>query len=186
MMSLTVSALYRNSGKTWMRDKLLSAWNDSIKIAALSEVIARRYPNLEQSEALLIGLIHNIGIVPIVHLCGSKYGKPEHPEILDDAILKLTPTLSKWILEKWQLNRRLTPVPELIADLKRTHDGPPDYADIVQVARLHVYRNKQHPLGQVPWAQVPAFDKLQLTPEKSIQIIKEARDEIKEVISLFQ
>lgn len=186
VMSLTVSALFRDAGKKWMQDKLLEIWNNSIKIAALSEVIARRCDHLENSEALLIGLIHDIGSIPIIQMCGKQYGKPDNPEILDEAIVKLAPSLSRWILEHWQLNERLTPVPELISDLMRDHEGPADYSDVIQVARLHVYRNKPHPLGKVAWQNVPAFAKLSLTPETSMQIIKEAREEIKAVIDLLK
>lgn len=186
VMSLTVSALFRDAGKKWMQDKLLDIWNNSIKIAALSEVIARRCNHLENSEALLIGLIHDIGSIPIIQMCGKQYGKPDNPGILDEAIVKLAPSLSCWILEHWQLNERLTPVPEKISDLMREHDGPADYSDVIQVARLHVYRNKPHPLGKVAWQHVPAFGKLSLTPETSIEIIKEAREEIKAVIELLK
>lgn len=186
VMSLTVSALFRDSGKKWMQNKLLEIWNNSIKIAALSEVIARRCNHLENSEALLIGLIHDIGSIPIIQMCGKQYGKPDNPAILDEAIVRLAPSLSRWILEHWQLNERLTPVPDLISDLMREHDGPADYSDVIQVARLHVYRNKPHPLGKVPWQKVPAFAKLSLTPETSIAVIKEAREEIKSVITLLK
>lgn len=186
VMSLTVSALFRDAGKKWMQDKLLEIWNNCIKIAALSEVIARRCDHLENSEALLIGLIHDIGSIPIIQMCSKQYGKPDNPTILDDAIVRLAPPLSSWILEHWELNERLTPVPSQLSDVMREHDEPADYADIIQVARLHVYRNKPHPLGKVPWHEVPAFKKLSLTPEASIEIIKEAREEIKAVIELLQ
>jgi len=186
VMSLTVSALFRDSKQQWIRNKLLSIWNDGIKIAALSQVIAKREPSLDHSEALLLGLLHDIGSVPIVQICAKKIGEPDQPELLDDAILQLSPNLSNWILQNWSLEPRLYKVPLKLADLYRDFQGPADYTDVIQVARLHVYRNKAHPLGKIAWNEVPAFKRLNLTPDASMEIIKEAREEIRAVIEILK
>ena len=134
----------------------------------------------------MVGLVQDIGAIPIIQLCAKKFGKPKNPEVLDDAIRQLSPQLSQWILQNWNLNPGVSAVPLQIQKTEREHEGLIDYADIVLVAKLHVVRNTDHPLASLAWHQVPAFKKLKLTPETSLEVIKEAKNEISEVIQLLK
>lgn len=186
VMSLTLSRLYDNMSKTWIRTKLREIWDKSTKIAAISEVLSRPHRNLDSSEALLAGLIHDIGSVPLVQLCGKRFGNPKNPRILDDAIDALSPQLSHWIIGNWNVRPEIAQVPLETTHLERTHEGPPDYSDIVLVAKLHILRGKDHPLSKANWASVPAFQKLGLSPEDSITAIKAAHSEIQAVMAILK
>jgi len=186
VISLTVSSLFKNAAKPWVRRKFSQLWEVSIKIAALSEVLARSRKGLDGGEALLAGLLHDIGAIPIIILCDEKFGEPSDPEDLNTALQQLSPPLTSWILRKWHLSESIVSLPEDVADLTREGNEKVDYADVVQVARLHTWRGKKHPLGNVSWLDVPAFQKLGLTPEESIEAIKESHDDIKEVMSLLK
>ncbi len=188
VISLTLAGLYQGQGQgqSWVQQKLKETWNQSIKVAAVSEALSHRIRSLESSEALLAGLTFDIGAVPIIQLCARKFGKPKDENVLNTAIYKLSPTVSRWILEHWHINEHISTIPTLITDLSRQHNKPPDYTDIVQIARLHVFRNKPHPLGQINWLKVPAFSKLGLSPEDSIDAIREARESIQAVMQMLQ
>ncbi len=186
VISLTLNSLYAGKQQTWLKNKMASLWEISVNIAAISQILARDRKRLDPPEALLAGLLHDIGSIPILLMCDKKFGEPSDPQILDEALIELSPHLSQWIMEKWRLSKILSIVPTNVGNLRRNHDGPADYADVVQVARLHTYRGKQHPLGNISWAGIPAFAKLDLTPEESIAAIKEANSEIKEIKSMLK
>ncbi|MBL4866818.1 MAG: HDOD domain-containing protein [Pseudomonadales bacterium] len=186
VISLTVTKLYKGQGKKFLKDKMRLIWSLSIKVAAMSEVLARNCKRIDPAEAMLAGLLHNIGAIPVLAKCAQTNINDTYTDALDEALIKLEPELGSWIMDQWQLREALSSVPVNIADTDRSHDGPADYSDIVQVARLHAYRGTKHPLAKIKWAGIPAFEKLNLTPEESINAIKEAQADIKEVMQMLR
>ncbi len=185
VISLSVASLYGGSTE-WIRTRMREIWNISIKVAAVSEVLSRRYQHLEGSEALLAGLLHDIGSVPLLQICAKRFGKPENPEMLDQAIRTLSPQLSEWILKNWHLADMINTVPMATVNIDQTRTGEVDYSDLVLVAKLHAVRGSTHPLANIKWNNIPVFAKLGLTPEESVNVIRDARQEIQEVMSVLQ
>jgi hypothetical protein len=185
VISLSVAGLYGGS-KDWIRTRMRDIWNMSIKVAAVTEVLSRRYQHLEGSEALLAGLLHDIGSVPLLQMCAKRFGQPEDPKMLDHAIGMLSPQLSEWILKNWHLPDMIYSVPMATVDIHQDRPGEIDYSDLVLVAKLHALRGSNHPLAQIKWQNIPVFTKLGLTPEESVAVIKEARQEIQEVMSVLK
>lgn len=185
VISLSVASLYSGS-KEWTRAHMRETWNIGIKVGAVSEVLSRRYRHLEGSEALLAGLLHDIGSVPLLQMCAKRFGKPDDPQMLDHAIRTLSPSLSEWILKTWRLADMIYNVPMRTVDIYQPRPGEIDYSDLVLVAKLHAVRGSNHPLANVKWHQLPVFSKLGLTPEESVNVIRDARQEIQEVMSMLQ
>jgi HD-like signal output (HDOD) protein len=186
IISLTVTELYKGKGQVFLEEKMNMLWLISTKVAAMCEVLAKNHPRLDPAEAMLAGLLHNIGALPILAKCADINLLESEADTLDHAILKLEPELGQWIMENWQLRNELSTVPINIANIYRTHPNSTDYSDIVQVARLHAYRGTKHPLAKLKWHDIPAFQKLDLTPEESIKFIKEADAEIKTVMQMLR
>lgn len=185
VISLSVANLY-GGNKPWIRTRMREIWNISIKVAAVSEVLSRRYKHLDNSEALLAGLLHDIGSVPLLQMCAKRFGKPEHPHQLDHAIRLLSPQLSEWILKNWHLSDFIYNVPMAIQAPQQASAGEVNYSDIILVAKLHALRGTDHPWAELKWQQLPVFIKLGLSPEESIAVIREARQEIMEVMTVLQ
>lgn len=185
VISLSVAGLYGGS-KEWIRTHMREIWNRGIKVAAVSEVLSRRYRHLEGSEALLAGLLHDIGSVPLLQMCANRFGKPENPQMLDNALRTLSPQLSEWILKNWRLAEIIYSVPMSTVDIYQPRPGEIDYSDLVLVAKLHAVRGSNHPLANIKWGNLPVFTKLGLTPEESVNVIRDARQEIQEVMSMLQ
>ncbi len=166
------------------RRLLTRLWLHSIEVAAISHVLARRYTKLNTDEALLAGLIHDIGYLPII-------GKLiDYPELASDTArfnalaARLHHAVGKLVLQAWQL-------PSPLIDVAAQHEnftersGAVDYVDVVTVANLHSRVGSTHPLATVSWETVPAFAKLGLDPEHSLQALEEAQEEVAEVKRVF-
>ena len=183
--SLVMQQLYESKGTQLTKQRLKTLWAHSAKVATLSFVLARRFTKLQPDQAMLGGLIHDIGVLPILR-CAEAYPElANDPEALEEVIGELHTIIGPYILDEWNFSPELVAVTSQHEDLQHS-DGPEvSYVDVVIVANLHSYLGTQHPLTQKDWSKIPAFTKLGLTPEESISTIESARAELQELRSLF-
>lgn len=149
--------------------RLRDVWATSTEVAGISHVLCRHFTRLKPDQAALAGLVHQIGILPIL-----SYAE-EHGQLLNDSftleqvIERLHPVLGQRILQAWDFPPGLINVPMEYLDFER-HTDTVDYVDIVQVALLQLYAGNEHPLGQIDWTRVDAFRKLGLeVSEQSLE-----------------
>lgn len=145
-----------------------NVWHHSVQVAALSRVLAQRFSRLDADLAMLAGLIHDIGALPIL-----SYAE-RHPELaadgglLDHILERLHPWTGSALLERWALDPQLVLAAGGHENLDYDHDGDADLLDVVIVANLQVHLGTDHPLGAVDWRPVPAVARLGLNPEVSV------------------
>src|SRR3989344_7965127 len=147
--------------------KMREVWNKSTEIAGISHVLCRHYTRLMPDQATLAGLIHQIGVLPIL-----TYAE-EHDELLSDSISlnhvieKIHPIIGDRILKAWDFPENIAILPSQYLDFTR-NSPKVDYVDIVQVATLQSYLGSEHPYTQLDWSQIPAFAKLGLDPSADL------------------
>lgn len=143
--------------------KMREVWNKSTEVAAISHVLCRHYTRLMPDQATLAGLVHQIGILPIL-----TYAE-EHGQLMADSISlnhvidRIHPMIGERILRAWDFREPIAIVPGQYTDFTR-NSASVDYVDIVQVATLQSHLGTNHPYTQLDWSQIPAFAKLGLDP----------------------
>ena len=148
--------------------KMREVWNKSTEIAGICHVLCKHYTRLAPDQATLAGLVHMIGVLPIL-----TYAE-EHSELLADSISlnhvieKIHPIIGNRILRAWDFPEQIACIPSQYLDFQR-NSAKVDYVDIVQVATLQSYLGSQHPYTQLDWSQIPAFAKLGLDPTANMQ-----------------
>lgn len=144
--------------------KMRDVWRKSLEIAGVSYALCRRYTSLKPDQAALGGLVHQIGVLPIL-----TYAE-EHNELLSDSISlnhvidQIHPAIGDKLLKVWEFPEKLVHVPGLYLDFERDSERV-DYVDLVQVASLYCHKNSDHPLSRIDAFNVPAFKKLGIDPE---------------------
>ena len=161
-----------------LKTRLEQLWMHSAHVAAISYVLAKKCTNLKPDEAMLGGLVHDIGELPILTYAEKFPAIAANETTLDDIATKLGPVLGKAMLQAWNFSPTLISIVGEHEDLGRNPEGPIDYTDVVLVANLHSYIGTQHPLAKRNWANIPALKKLGLTPDDSIKTLQEARVDI--------
>ncbi len=165
--------------------KMREVWNKSTEIAGICHVLCRHYTRLLPDQATLAGLVHQIGILPIL-----TYAE-EHNELLSDSISlnhvieQIHPIIGDKILRTWQFPELITQVPSQYLDFTRD-SAKADYVDIVQVATLQSYLGSEHPYTQLDWSQVPAFRKLGLDPNVDMQADEDLSAAMEAAMSMLQ
>jgi HD-like signal output (HDOD) protein len=181
--SLILKQLFQTKSPL-LRQHMQTLWEHSTQVAAISHILARKFTRLKPDEAMLAGLIHDIGVLPILVKAES------HPELLadeaqlNDIIDRLHPAIGRLILEAWKFPPELVAVAAEHENLTRISEQM-DYTDIVTVANLHSHLGSKHRHAKVRFIDVPAFTKLGLTPETSVATLEEASAEMKDVKSML-
>jgi len=165
--------------------KMREVWNKSTEIAGICHVLCKHYTRLLPDQATLAGLVHQIGVLPIL-----TYAE-EHSELLADSISlnhvieQIHPIIGDKILRTWEFPELIAMVPGQYLDFTRD-SAKVDYVDIVQVATLQSYLGSQHPYTQLDWSQIPAFRKLGLDPSQNLNEDEDLSAAMEAAMSMLQ
>lgn len=170
-----------------LKATMKAVWEHSLEIAAICFVLSKELKILSSEEALLAGLLHDIGAIPIV-LYAEKF-----PNLLDSE-QALTTTIDAFkgelggiILKKWDFSHPIVTAAREAEAWSRQSDQQ-DYCDLVIVAQMHTYA-EQPLLDNAPTLQQsPAFTRLglnKLAPEALAQILDKAKLQRDTIKSLF-
>ena len=188
VIAFAMKELFKSSNETLTRQMKLF-WEHSIEIAAISSLLAKITPGISQDQALLAGLVHDIGNVAILNKA------LEYPEVIvsdkkiEKLLSKMSNQVSSSILQSWGFSDEMVQVAKETEDWMRDESEKPDMVDIINIAHLHDYigTDKQRTVPIID--QVPAFRKMalgKLTPEMSIGLLEESYKQIDDIKSIFQ
>jgi HD-like signal output (HDOD) protein len=153
-----------NARSEAVEQKMREVWRKSLEIAGISYALCRRYTQLKPDQAALGGLVHQIGVLPIL-----TYAE-DHNELLADSISlnhvidQIHPLIGDKLLRVWDFPEKLVKLPGQYLDFQRDSERV-DYVDVVQVASLYCHKGTDHPIARVNAFDVPAFKKLGIDPD---------------------
>ncbi len=167
-----------NSEET--RLKMQNLWATSVKVGALSWIIANHEQSLNPETAMLAGLLHRVGEVAILgHL--SEYNILSDDNDVNEALVALRNPVGRWVLERWKLDPIFLHVLEHSTNWIRNTSPIADYADVVNVAQLYNLADDLC-LDEPPCIDIiPAFSKLsldELDENNNLNVIDEAKDQL--------
>ncbi|MAK92262.1 MAG: histidine kinase [Oceanospirillaceae bacterium] len=157
--------------------RMRSCWSRAMEVAATCQVLARHYTRLQPDQALLAGLIHQIGMLPILSYAEDNADLLHDSISLDLVLEKLHPSLGSYILRSWDFQPDLALVPKEYLNLKHTADSA-DYTDLVQVATLQSYAGSDHPLGKVNRTELGSFQRLGLAADEEVTQLEALSEEM--------
>lgn len=138
---------------------LRDTWAQSTEIAGIAHALAKNCPRLQSDQASLAGLVHRIGVLPILTYAEEDRKILANLDTLDTIIEAIHPDIGTRILKAWDFPEELINVPVQYSDF--TRDIPsPDYADLVTVATLQRAQGTDSMLAQVDLSTVKAFSRL--------------------------
>ncbi|WP_097460771.1 HDOD domain-containing protein [Mangrovitalea sediminis] len=142
--------------------RLRDSWQKSTEIAGICHVLAQHYTRLKPDQATLAGLVHGIGVLPIL-----RYVEDNDIQIsnvmLDNLIDELHPRIGVRILQKWDFPKELQDIPVEYTNFGRQIPKA-DYADVVMIANLQTLVGSEHPFTEMDWNKISAFARLGLDP----------------------
>lgn len=187
VVSLAMKQIFQATSEAL--DKAFRAvWHDSVEVASIARVLADNVNGLEPEQAMLAGLVHNIGTLPILTKLDEIYGYNANPQTINHVSQALSPEIGCLILEQWRFTEGLVQVPLECQDLQRD-SGSPDYSDLVLVARLQhlAASGKLNGASSMEnWPTFPAFGKVGIETEVIVLDMEGPAEQIAEVRNMLQ
>ncbi|MFT3907093.1 MAG: HDOD domain-containing protein [Steroidobacteraceae bacterium] len=161
-----------------VRGELEKCWMEGVRVAALAQAIARESRRLRTDEAMLAGLMHNIGKIYIV---ARSVRLPElfgPPEQRDTTLREWHPAIGQALTENWKLPAEISSAVGGQLDVERDHLGPPDLHDLLIVAvRLEENMAAGHG-DDATLVSLPAANRLALNEAALVRIVLESQTDI--------
>jgi HD-like signal output (HDOD) protein len=179
--------LYTSKSES-IQNRLRSHWNVSKQVAAIAYTLAKLNRTINPNEALLAGAVHNIGVVPAILYAEQMPELLERYQLdIDEFVNKTKTSMGVYMLKHWQWPEHLV---EVVSHAENWSYQPAihhvDMTDIIIVANAHLNILRKF-LTCPPLREISSFSKLSiimgLTPEKSIQVLVQARKEIQAITS---
>ncbi len=171
-----------------IRERLREVWMHALDVAAICHVLAGLCKGYHPDTALLAGLIHNIGVLPILNHIDRYYMGDIEREELDEILTSLRAEVGTTVLARWGFPEELVRVPAHAYDWHYDSGAQPDYADLVILAQLHNLMGTGSATDLPSIDSLPVYDKFSfgpLTPQLSIRILDDAREKIEQVRQLL-
>ena len=185
--SYILRSMYMSRSKV-IRELLTEVWQQSVKVAAISSVLASRCRGFDPHSAMLAGLLQEIGALPLLNRLEKQKNLTMDKSELRAAVSKLTPQIGAHLLTHWGFDARYVEVARRRDAWQHDPEAPVHLADLVLMARLHSFIGtpRMHKYPRID--QVTAYAKLPLgalSPHMSLVMLDEAGQDIEEVRQLL-
>jgi HD-like signal output (HDOD) protein len=132
-MAYAVQHLKNEASLRSIAQPLSALWKQSISVASIGQVVARR-TKVSPDEAFLTGLLHGIGRLYIMVRAVGKGSPLEHPDAFYDLVSGWHAAIGKAVLENWGFAEEMSAAIGDQEDLERKRRGDADLTDILIVS----------------------------------------------------
>lgn len=152
--------------------RMRTLWQLTGHISAWCSVLAAHTKLLAPDEAMLAGLIHRLGALPILSYAEERDDIIQDNITLGKVIDRLHGPLGTAILEKWEFPSKLAEVPKLYRKFDRSLDEV-DFTGLVTIANLIHNKDLNAGWGLKDWTEISAFEKFNLPTDRDDELYKD-------------
>lgn len=176
-VSFAITQLRRANELRHISKELEQLWNEATLVAALCHAVASRVPAVNADEAMLAGLLHNVGKIYILARANRHESLFKDATALPQVLRDWHANIGKAIVENWGF-------PHHIADAIAEHENidrdamQPDVTDVLTVALMMSGFMSHETDLELNMQGVKAFWRLHLDNEKCVHIMRDCAEEI--------
>ena len=162
ILSLAMKDVFTTTYKP-IQLRMEELWKHSVAVAARAAMLSGHFHHLNKDEAMLAGLIHDVGIIPILIKSSNYEVLLDKESNLDKVIRVLHPSIGKFILSHWNFDQALVDVAANHHALDRAPPGKDvDYVDIIQVADIISHQLANDRYEDLEVGEIVAFQRVGL------------------------
>lgn len=158
--------------------------NNSIRVAAQASAIASNYTNFNPDDAMLAGLIHNIGYLPLLQFYSQQKDSSQSQAAQWQTMQKLHALVGHLLLSKWLFPDSLNQVISEHNKIMRNPGPHADLTDVVIVARLSLPDTPAELQDDMPVLS-PAFTRLGISSPEELRENQRVVDDYEKAMLLF-
>lgn len=152
--------------------------HNSTNVSAHAYAIASQYSDLNPDDALLAGLVHNIGYLPLGQCLESIVGTKKDPNLLIELMGNIHTKVGEMILNSWAFPQDIIDASVHYVEQFRSGSTKVDLTDIVIIAGLNTHRGTNHPCTLPDWSQYPAFQKIGIRSREDLVKLDQVNSKI--------
>jgi HD-like signal output (HDOD) protein len=177
-VSFAITQLRRAGELKAIAKDLEGLWHEATMVAALSHAVASRTHGINSDEAMLAGLMHNVGKIYILARANKHADLFNDKGAMESIMRDWHANVGKAIVENWGFSPQLIEAVGTHEDLERVHDGKADLTDVLTVSTmLAAFIGKEANL-ELNMQGVRAFSRLGLDNGKCTFIMEDCAEEI--------
>ncbi len=181
IMSVTTNNLFKAKSPL-IKQQLKELWEHSREVAAISYVLARQHKHLKPEQAMLAGMVHDIGALPL-YLYADRHHSYFDQEMLGELVCRFSATVGTSLLQTWNFPDTLVEVIAGHENLQRASNSDlADYVDVVTMANLQI----QGAAKFVAWNNVLAAERLGYSTAGCQNFLSHHADQLAEARGMLQ
>jgi len=188
VLTFALKEVFRTRNKL-LRQRMRDLWEHSAYIAATCLVLAREVEGVNPEEALLVGLVHDIGAIATINYAARDTQRVLDLEGLEQTISCMRGELGALILRRWKFAPTVAVAVRDAECWLREHVEAADFTDLVIVAQVHERLRKKETDGLPRIEDIPAFAKVlgqDASPHKSLAILHRAETMVDQMRSVLR
>ncbi len=188
VIGLSLNHIFKSNSPI-IKKLLDKVWKQSLHISALSSVLAKASKQAKPEEALLAGLISNIGSVPFLNFAANLPKDYFTEADIERALPYVNGPIGYKILVEWGFSEEFIKIPIYCEDWYQNNGDELNLIDIVVLSRLHSYIGKLDMSGIPAITSIPAASKLKdfsLSPEQSLSLLHDAKQQINDAMKALR
>lgn len=171
-----------------IRQRMQELWTHSSYVAAICAVLAHKLRGFDPDRAMLAGLVHDMGCVPVLTLADRHPDRVGNAADIDEALRALRGPVGAKIMRQWDFPEDFEDVVAHAEQWRRDSPGPADYTDLVILAQLHSFVGSLQVHKYPHMDEIPAYRKLlagHAATDLSKDVLDLAKDEIGQIQHLL-
>lgn len=168
----------------YIRKRMQELWQHSSYVAAICAVLAHKTHGFDPDRAMLAGLVHDIGVVPILTYADRHPELITDPRQIEETIQDLRTRIGIMIMRRWNFPADFDDVVGEAENWWRQGPREPDYSDLVILSQLHSFVGTLQIHRYPRMDEIPAYRKVLADAagaDMSKDVLGLAREEIAQI-----
>ena len=144
----------------YIRKRMHELWAHSSYVAAICAVLAHKTRGFDPDRAMLAGLVHDIGIVPILTYADRHPELTREPKYVEQTIQALRAEVGVMVMRRWNFPPDFDDIVMNAENWWRRTESGADYTDLVILSQLHSFVGTLQIHKHPRMDEIPAYRKL--------------------------
>lgn len=187
VIGLSINHIFKTNSPV-IKKQLDKVWKQSLHISTLCHVLASITKQVNPEEALLAGLVCDIGTIPFLNFAANLPKDYFTPEELSAAMAHVKGPIGYKTLVQWGFPEDFIKIPLYSEDWYQNNSAELNLTDIVVLSRLHAQIGQTDMPDLPVITSIPAASKLKnfsLSPEHSLNMLFEAKHQINDAMKIL-